>query len=330
MSRSEVLRLGFVPLTDSAPLVVAKERGFFEAEGLKVELSREVSWATIRDKVAVGALDGAHMLAPLALAATMGAGSEPTPMIAPMALNLNGAAVTLSTRLTSAPGENGEAMALAKLIARRRKEGASLLTFAVVYPYSVHNYLLRDWLAAAGVDPDNDIRLTVAAPSRMAELLADGIIEGFSAGEPWSSVAVALGAGRVAVRASQLWGRAPDKVLGVTQEWADENGEVLTRLLRALITAAAWCDAPEHRGELSGLLAGAPYVDAPRAAIAASLDDVIFHRDGANAPRTAQAAWLLGQMARWGQVAADAETSSVAGQVYRLDLYEAARAGQNA
>ncbi|WP_374452251.1 CmpA/NrtA family ABC transporter substrate-binding protein [Phenylobacterium sp.] len=328
MSRSEVLRLGFVPLTDSAPLVVARERGFFEAEGLKVELSREVSWATIRDKVAVGALDGAHMLAPLALAATVGAGSEPTPMIAPMALNLNGAAVTLSTRLTAAPGENGEAVALAKLIARRRKEGASPLTFAVVYPYSVHNYLLRDWLAAAGVDPDSDIRLTVAAPSRMAELLADGVIEGFSAGEPWSSVAVASGAGRVAVRASQLWGRAPDKVLGVTQEWAQENGEILTRLLRALIAAAAWCDTPEHRGELSSLLAGPAYVDAPRAAIAASLDDVIFHRDGANAPRPAQAAWLLGQMARWGQVAADAEASSVAGQVYRLDLYEAARAGQ--
>jgi len=104
MSRSEVLRLGFVPLTDSAPLVVAKERGFFEAEGLKVELSREVSWATIRDKVAVGALDGAHMLAPLALAATMGAGSEPTPMIAPMALNLNGAAAMQTARLTAAPG----------------------------------------------------------------------------------------------------------------------------------------------------------------------------------------------------------------------------------
>ncbi|WP_312166034.1 CmpA/NrtA family ABC transporter substrate-binding protein [Phenylobacterium sp.] len=324
---SEVLRLGFVPLTDSAPLVVARERGFFEAQGLQVELSREVSWATIRDKVAVGALDGAHMLAPLALAATLGVGSEPTAMVAPVALNLNGAAVTLSARLSAATGEG---QALAKLIARRRKEGASPLTFAVVYPYSVHNYLLRDWLAAAGVDPDRDIRLTVAAPSRMAGLLADGVIEGFCAGEPWNSVAVSSGAGRVAVRASQLWGRAPDKVLGVTQDWAEANGEALAGLVRALIGAAAWCDAPEHRAELAGLLAGRQYVDAPRAAIAASLDDVIFHRDGANAPRPAQAAWLLGQMARWGQVAADAETSGVAAQVYRLDLYEAARAGENA
>lgn len=327
---SEVLRLGFVPLTDSAPLIVAKERGFFEAQGLQVELSREVSWATIRDKVAVGALDGAHMLAPLALAATLGVGSEPTPMIAPLALNLNGAAVTLSTRLSAAASDGGEGQALAKLIARRRKEGASPLTFAVVYPYSTHNYLLRDWLTAAGVDPNRDIRLTVAAPSRMAGLLADGVIEGFSAGEPWNSVAVSSGAGRVAVRASQLWGRAPDKVLGVTQDWAEANGDALAAMVRALIAAAAWCEAPQHRAELAGLLAGPQYVDAPRAAIAAGLDDVIFHRDGANAPRPAQAAWLLGQMARWGQVAADAETSSVAGQVYRLDLYEAARAGENA
>ncbi|MEO8113948.1 MAG: CmpA/NrtA family ABC transporter substrate-binding protein [Phenylobacterium sp.] len=310
------LRLGFVPLSDSAPLVVAQEKGFFAAQGLKVALSREVSWATVRDKVAVGALDGAHMLAPLALAATLGAGSDPVPMIAPLALNLDGPAVTLSARLDPA--------GLGGLVARRRDEGASILTFAVVYPYSTHNYLLRAWLAEAGIDPDRDVRLTVAAPSRMAELLAGGAIEGFCAGEPWNAVAVASDAGRVAVRASQLWGRTPDKVLGVTRAWGEANPEVLAALIRALCTAAAWVEAPENRAELVGVLARPAYVDARPALIAAGLDDIIFHRDGANEPRPEHAAWLIGQMVRWGQVAADVDAESAAAQVYRPDLYQAA------
>lgn len=310
------LRLGFVPLNDAAPLVVAQEKGFFAAEGLAVELNREASWATVRDKVAVGALDGAHMLAPLALAATLGAGSDPVPMIAPLALNLDGPAVTLSTRL--------DAAGLGRLVARRREEGASVLTFAVVYPYSTHNYLLRAWLAEAGIDPDRDIRLTVAAPSRMAELLAGGVIEGFCAGEPWNAVAVAAGAGRVVVRASQLWDRTPDKVFGLTRTWAEAHPQALAALIRALSAAAAWVEAPENRAELVGVLARPAYVDVRPELIEAGLDDIVFHRDGANAPRIEHAAWLIEQMVRWGQVAADVDAGAVAAQVYRPDLYEAA------
>src|SRR6185369_1018883 len=161
-------------------------------EGLEVELSREVSWATIRDKVNVGALDGAHMLAPMALATSLGAaGGEPTSLIAPLALNLNGPAITLSSRLAGAVAPGTDAGGLARLVARRREEGASPITLAVVFPFSVHNYLLRDWLARAGIDPDRDVRLTVAPPSRMTELLVEGVVEGFCVTEPWGAAAAA-------------------------------------------------------------------------------------------------------------------------------------------
>ena len=322
MSGGRILRLGFVPLVDAAALIVAQEKGFFAAQGLKVELSREASWATVRDKVMVGALDGAHMLAPLALAATLGVGSDPVPLIAPLALNLDGSAVTLSARLGEALG--GGAEGLARLIARRREEGASPLTFAVVYPYSIHNYLLRTWMAEAGLDPDRDVRLTVAPPPRMAELLGAGVIEGFCVGEPWNSVAVAAGAGQVVARASQVWGRSPDKVFGLTQTWADAYPAELAAILRALTSAAAWIETPDHRAELVNLLARPEHLGVGSELIIGGLDDIVFSRDDAGVPRLADAMWLVKQMVRWGQIPAGLDAASIAARVYRPDLHAAA------
>ena len=188
MSPSGPLQLGFIPLVDAAPLIVAQEKGYFAAEGLSVSLNREGSWATIRDKVAAGALDGAHMLAPMVLAASLGIGSEPKAMIAPIALNRGGAAVTLSTRLT---GDGGAGARLTHLVRRRQEEGASPLTLAAVYPFSIHNYLLRHWLVGLGLNPDVDVRLTVVPPPRTAALLGEGVIEGFCAGAPIRALAAA-------------------------------------------------------------------------------------------------------------------------------------------
>ncbi|MFZ5718118.1 MAG: CmpA/NrtA family ABC transporter substrate-binding protein [Pseudomonadota bacterium] len=318
------LKLGFVPLTDAAPLIAARAQGYFRDEGLEVQLSREVSWATIRDKVAAGVLDGAHMLAPMAIAATLGVGSERAPMVVPLALGVNGAGVTLSTRLTNG-GTRAED--LARLIARRRDEGASPLTFAVVFPYSIHNYLLRAWLAGAGVDPDADVRLIVAPPSRMAELLEAGVVEGFGAGEPWGALAESAGVGRVAVRAAEFWGRAPDKVFGVTEAWAAKDPARLAAVVRALSRGAAWCDAPGARAELAALLARPEYVDAPAGLIEPGLRHVVFHREGANSPRPEDAAWLIGQMVRWGQLGASVDAEAAARRIYRPEVYEAALAG---
>lgn len=316
------LRLGFVALNDAAAVIVADALGLFADEGLDVELVREVSWATIRDKVDVGVLDGAHMLAPMALAT--GAGGELKPLLAPMALNLNGPAVTLSSRLAGVVDAEGTAEGLARLLARRREEGASPITLAVVFPYSTHNYLLRDWLSQAGIDPDRDVRLTVAPPSRMTELLTSGVVEGFCVTEPWGAAAVATGAGITAVRASQLWPRTPDKVLAVTETWATTHPGVLQALLRALLRAAVWAEA--NRAELAAILAQPRYVGAPAAVIERSLADMIFHANDANAPDPADAAWLLEQMGRWGHLPTTADPPEIAARVYRPDLYAAARA----
>ena len=319
------LRLGFIALNDAAAMIVAQARGFFEAEGLEVVLSREVSWATMRDKIKVGALDGAHMLGPTALAITLGVtGGDPTPLVAPFALNRNGPAITLSSRLATVVGPGATADGLARLIARRRAEGASPLTLAVVFPFSTHNYLLRDWLARSGVDPDRDVRLTVAPPSRMTELLVGGVVEGFCVTEPWGSAAVAAGAGQIAVRGSALWPRTPDKVFAVTEAWAEANPEALQAVLCALLRAAVWADAGENREALADLLAEAGHVGADRTVIRDSLADMTFNADGASAPAPVQAGWLAAQMMRWGHIPADVDIEALAARVYRPDLHDTA------
>jgi ABC-type nitrate/sulfonate/bicarbonate transport system substrate-binding protein len=193
-----------------------------------------------------------------------------------------------------------------------------------VFPYSTHNYLLRDWLAEAGVRPDEDVRLMVAPPSRMAGLLADGVIEGFCAGEPWNAAAVAAGVGAVVMRASETRASAPDKVLAVTEAWSRRRPEVLQALLRALLKAAAWAQAPQHRAELVAILALPEYVGADPAVIAAGLGDLRFHGAAVTAPEPAHALWLLHQMARWGQVAPEVDVAPIAGRVFRKDLHDAA------
>jgi len=325
MSGERPLRLGFIALNDAAVMIVAKEKGFFAAEGLDVELSRQVSWATVRDKMSVGALDGAHMLAPTALAISLGvAGGEPTPLVAPLALNINGPAITVASRLAAAMGTGRTAEGLARLVTRRREEGASPITLAVVFPFSVHNYLLRDWLARAGIDPDRDVRLTIAPPSRMTELLVGGVVEGFCVTEPWDTAAVAAGAGVVLVRGSELWPRTPDKVFAVTEAWAEARPDDLQALLRAMLQAGAWADAPGNRAELASLLALPHYVGADPLVIEASLSDMIFHAGGASAPQTVHAAWLLSQMMRWAHIDPDVDIAAVASRVYRPDLHQAA------
>lgn len=328
------LTLGFIPLTDCAPLIVAKAQGFFAEEGLEVLLSREASWATIRDKVAVGALDGAHMLAPMALGAGLAEGVAAAPMLAPLALNQNGSAITVSVRLAAMLREiDGEAMAaplitaqaLAALVERRRGQGAPLLTFAVVFPQSMHNYALRYWLAQAGIDPDRDVRLVVTPPPRMVEHLRSGEIDGFCVGAPWNAVAVDEGLGEVLIKASQFWPGGPDKVFGVTAAWAGRHPDELRAALRALIRAAAWADEPGHHAELVALLSRPDHVGVEPEAVARALkSEIVFHRDAAGLPRREHALWFLSQMLRWGQVDPRLDLDAVADQVYRPDLFRAA------
>lgn len=345
------LRLGFIALNDAAPLIVAKERGHFEAEGLSVELSREASWANIRDKVAAGVLDGGHMLGPMTLAASMGVGGERTPMTVPLSLNLNGSAVTVSKGLADAlRAVDPEGMAehprtakpLARLIEARRAFGDRPLTFAVVFPFSMHNYELRYWLAAAGIDPDRDLRLVVVPPPRMAEKLKAGEIDGFCVTAPWNALAVNDGDGEILIYASELWRVGPDKVFGVTRSWADDHPAALSAVIRAVLKAAAWCDGPENRAEVARLIADERYVNAPEEIVrqsivgsppysredrgGSSLDYLIYHRYAASFPWRSHALWFLTQMLRWGQIGPEVDVRAVAEHVYRPDLFRLAAA----
>ncbi|HSK29243.1 MAG TPA: CmpA/NrtA family ABC transporter substrate-binding protein, partial [Candidatus Limnocylindria bacterium] len=200
------LRIGFIPLVDAAALIVAVDKGFTAAEGLEVDLVREVSWSNVRDKLNIGLFDAAHLLSPVAIASSLGIGHVRVPIVAPFNLGLNGNAITVTPALFDAiAGEAygdianpaNSARALARVAAARRAKGAEPLTFGITFPFSNHNYQLRFWMAAGGLDPDEDVRLVVLPPPYMAESLANGHVDGFCVGAPWNSVAVDLGMGRI-------------------------------------------------------------------------------------------------------------------------------------
>ena len=337
MSPARELVLGITPLTDCAPIAVAHEHGHFRREGLRVRLSREPSWANIRDKLATGALDGAHLLAPMALAATLGIEPIAEPVVTGLALGLGGNALTVSNRLRARLDEAGAAtgaspaecgLALARVIAEDRAAGRPALRIAKVFPFSMHGYELRHWLGEAGIAPGRDVRLPVVPPPRLVESLEAGTIDGFCAGEPWNSLAVLRGGGALLFPIHAFWPHAPEKVFGVNARWLEREGEAHRALLRALLGAARWCDAPEHRGELARLLSAHAYVDAPESAILPSLAAGLhrFHADHANFPWRSHAIWIATQMLRWGELEKPLDLRAETARVYRADLYRAAAA----
>ena len=336
------LTLGYMPLTDSLPLLAAHQLGFFRDQGLDVTLQEEVSWANIRDKVIVGQFDGAHMLAPMVMASTLGLGGLNKPLIAPYSLNLGGNGMTLSASLyreleSTTRGRPGPA-SLKQLIEQRKLEKQPPLVLAVVFPYSSHNLLLRYWLASAGIDPDRDVTTVVLPPSQMVDHLRLGHIHGFFAGEPWNAVATADGIGCCVATGRDIWQNAPNKVLGVTEDWARTNPDTLDALLRALYRAGAWLDG--NRAQAVSLLA--EYLPVDRRALAPALlghtgyrpdsgdapepDLLVFHRYLANFPWVSHGYWFLNQMARWGWLPGDQDLSAVAAACYRPDLYRRALA----
>ncbi|MEE4379580.1 MAG: CmpA/NrtA family ABC transporter substrate-binding protein [Candidatus Competibacteraceae bacterium] len=341
------LQLGFIPLTDCAPLVIAQENGFYAKYGLNVELVRENSWASIRDKVSYGLLDGAHMLAAMPLATSLGVGAPPVQMLTAFSLGLNGNAVTVSNELFREMEQFGSpgleplktAQVLAQVIKQRQAAGREPMTFAMVFPFSSHNYLLRYWMSSAGIDPDRDVSLIVIPPPQMVRYLAAGMIDGYCVGEPWNTQAVTAGLGRVLVTSHQIWNNHPEKVFGVTEHWAEHHPQTHRAVLLALLEAARWLDQPENRPAAAAILAKHEYVDAPAAVIEAGLcghycyvagqeplslpDFNVFHRYAANYPWTSHALWFLTQMYRWGQLRTALDLHAVARRVYRADIYRA-------
>lgn len=316
------LTIGFIPLVDCAVLVAAKEKGFASAHGLELTLKRERSWATVRDKLNLGHFDGAHMLAGMPIAASLGIGQVKVETETPFVMSLNGNAITVSTQVyhdmqsamdadLSDPKHSGAAL---RHVIEHRSDP---LTFAVVYPFSCHNYELRYWLAAAGIDPDRDVRIVVIPPSLIAESMRAGQIDGFCVGEPWNSLAVEMGLARVVLAKAQFWQWGPEKVYGVTRKWRKAHPNTLTSMIRALYDAAGWCDDPINHAELADMLSQPHYVGVPAKIVSRALTGdmvmahglaaqpienfMVFHKQAANFPWKSQALWLYSQMVRWGQ-----------------------------
>lgn len=306
------LKIGFMPLCDSAPLVVAKERGFFAEQGLAVELSREPSWSNIRDKLVYGFLDAAQMLATMPLSCTLGLGNVKAALATPLGLSCGGNAITLGEELLSVM--NGETSAQALKAALPSLTEPPRL--AIPYPFSTHQYELRHWLAEAGIDPDRQVRLVVVPPPQMVAQLSAGNIAGFCVGEPWNSLAAQLGLGRVVAAAQDFLPERIEKVLALRQDWAESHRQILQALTQALLAACRWADAPENREELVDLLALPNYLNAPFEAVRAGLARIRFHGEMPNRPDPTQALWYLDQMDRWGQLPAGLDKMDVAERVY--------------
>lgn len=341
---TERFRIGFLPLVDAALPILAHELGFAEAEGVAIELVRDVTWATVRDRLLYGHTDAAHMVAPLAIASALGRDRPPTAMTVPFVLGLNGNAITFSTAL-------GKACGLGETLGDPFAVGAALravlqtrrLRFGVVHRHSSHNYMLRYWLAGVGIRPDVDIEIVVTSPPFAADALASGEVDGICVGEPWNSIAVDRGVGRIALATAQIWRRGVEKVLAMRADVADERREVTQQLIRALHAAAAHFVQPETAEASAAILARPTYLDAPADAILRAITDRIrlvqggepVHypdfmfqfREAANFPWRSQAAWLYAQMTRWEGRGYDPGDAAIAAATFRPDLYRAALAG---
>lgn len=337
MTSLRPVRIGFMPLVDAASLFVALDKGFAAAEGLELEMVREVSWSNIRDRLAIGHYDAAHLLAPMSIAATLGLSQVKVPLVSTLNLAANGNAITISRALHArlvdvAEGDIADpgvsARALRSVIRDDEKRGAEPLTFAMTFPFSTHNYQLRYWMAQGGVDPDRDLRLVVLPPPFMAENLASGQVDGFCAGAPWNAVAAQTGNGVILHPGCAIFNPAPEKTLAMRESVVAQDPSLVSALLRAFLKAADFVALPENRAEVAAILARPDRVgvDAPTLArvlegrwsanAPATPDYLIFGDRASGRPDPYQAAWLFAQMARWGQAPFSAESLRMAQRVY--------------
>lgn len=361
-----VLKLGFIKLTDIAPLVVAQEKGFFREEGLTVTLEPQANWKVLLDGVTGGQLDGAHMLAGQVLASGAGIGSK-VPLVTPFSLDINGKGVTVSNQVwdmiapTLPKGPDGKvqmpisASALAPVVAKFKAEGKPF-KMGMVFPVSTHNYVLRYWLAAGGLNPGfylpgdtagvtgADVQLSVTPPPQMPSTMEAGTINGYSVGEPWNQASVAKKIGVPIIVDPDIAGTTGDKVFGLTAEFAKKNPNTVKALTRALIRASMWLDAEggKNRTEAVKMLASPKYVGADEKVLMASMTGKftfgagdtrdtpefnLFFDQQASYPFYSDGIWFLTQMRRWGQIAEDKNDQwylDTVKSVYRPDIYEEA------
>lgn len=337
------VRIALLRLTDSAPVIMADALGFFAEAGLDVEISIEPSWANVADKLSYGLIDGAVMLPPLAFAIALGLRGPKANVIVPMGLSSGGNSVTFARDIAAvladtAKGDAASADALALghgfakwLSNRSPRSGPARL--GVVHVFSTHNLLLRYWLAACGINPDEDVELIVVPPAQTVEALAERRIIGFCAGAPWGRLAAEAGLARPLLPGSAIWRHHPEKCFAVSGGFAENNPQALEALLGALLRGAIHCDSPAHTKDVAahvaetlGLPLAAVAASLPGAAIEPGVDRSHFSAQGTSYPWRSQAYWFLSQMARWGWLEPGTDLVGVATRVYRPELYAKAAA----
>lgn len=329
--RKPPIRLGFVPLTDSAPIVMARELGLFAKHGLEVQLHREIGWATVRDKILYGELEAAQAPAGLVVAASCGLGSVRAECLTGLVLNLHGDGITLSQRLWKRGVHDGET--LAAEVAR----GGEPLVFGVVHQYSSHHFLLRKWLRSHGLEPERDVRIVVVPPPQVLANLKAGHLDGYCVGEPYNSLAILAKAGWCAAISPEIAPGHPEKVLMVQSKFAERCESEHLGLIAALIEAGRFCDRPENRERIAETLAQPQYVNVPIQALLASLggrfdfgngrvekvqDFHVFGRGDANEPTPERAEWVISNLHASGVLEDPAAVpADEARRCFRVDIH---------
>jgi ABC-type nitrate/sulfonate/bicarbonate transport system substrate-binding protein len=323
------LRLGFVSLADAAPLVVAKLLEFGHAHGLTLELSRQPSWAALRDKLLAGELDAAHALYGLAYGVQLGLGGPQTDMAVLMVLNRNGQAITLSKRLADALTEYQTLLRALATLGRKP-------VFAQTFPTGTHAMWLYYWLASHGVHPLRDIESVVIPPPDMVSALAEDRLDGLCVGEPWNAAAEARGVGRTIAYSSEIWPDHPEKVLACRRDFVDQHPHTARALVQTMLEACRWLDGDGHRNEIARWLVRPEFIGIDEALIAKRLTresaslipnrlPVRFFEDGTvNYPRPDDGVWFLTQYKRWGMIGHRDDYREIAAAVNRTELYREA------
>lgn len=338
IAQNDPVKLGFIPLTDCSPLVMAKELGLFKKYGVNVELSKEASWANVRDKILTGELDGAHCLYSMPFSVYTGVGGKAgSEMKIAMMLNVNGQAITLSNDFCGKVGFKQMNKVTPVVAAKLKAEKE--VTFAMTFPGGTHDLWLRNWMSVAGLN-QRAIKIITIPPPQMVANMKVGNMDGYSVGEPWNGVAVKQGIGFTQVASQDIWKDHPEKALVVNKDFSAKRKADLVKVMKAVLEACKWLDVPANRKKAAGIIGKAPYVNAPADVIESRLmgdynlgcnqgveiydnDYMLFHKGGAvNYPRKSHAIWAMAQYVRFGYLKEDPNYKAIADKLILQDLYE--------
>ncbi len=338
--------LGYIALTDSAPLIIAKEKGIFDKYGMTgMDISKQASWAATRDNVVLGSdrngIDGAHLLTPMPYLISTGKVTQnnvPTSMYILARLNLDAQAISVAQEYKDT-NASLDASALREAFARKRKEGKEVKV-AMTFPGGTHDMWVRYWLAANGIDPDKDVSTIVVPPPQMVANMKVGNMDAFCVGEPWNEQLVNQGIGFTACTTGEVWKKHPEKALGMRADWVDKNPRAAQAIVQAVIEAQIWCDAPANKAEMATILGRRQWLNVPTADILGRLMGDINYGNGRNAKATGQEmkffkddasypfkshdAWFVIENMRWGRFEANTDVNGLVNRVNREDIWRAA------